>query len=712
MIDAMTWWDIFGSLRAVAAFAAILLVPGFCLAQAIDLFGFRARSLADRLAWAVALSFAITPLVAVELTKYTSLALVCWLSLLVAAWFVWLQARNLNLTHLQPLAPWHRFAIAGAVAWSLITVASLVDVGIGNRLYLSVTVYDHALRTAFVDSVLRTGVPPANPLYWPGHPAPMRYYYFWYVITAIAAKLAHATAREAFIASAVWGGFGLAAILHLYCRLFLDPRPATSADHTPVPRAGRWPRTLLALALLFVAGLDIIAVLVKAMLRLPTDGDMDWWTGEQVSTWAASLLWVPHHIAGLICGLFGFLLIWLSRSYKTTDCVLCALIAGLSFASAFGLSAWVALAFAMVLLAWLFWVLLLEPGSRPRIPALLGSALVATLAVLPYAFELKGPSSSAGTDNQHLLRFHIRQIIESDVLLLFPATAHFAHTHPRLEYVVVSLLLLLPGYITEFGFYVPVLLAGIRSVRSGARHNGIPESTRTAVFLTLTGLCVATFFRSTVIGSNDFGFRSILIPQFFLLLLAVLWLEGALPVPAPRPGSMARAMLWIGVAGTVYQVIGLRLYLPVEDALHRPRANALGEYSMALRRAFDDANSRIPSSAVLQFATQHPSPYFNFAELMEARRPIGTAFPQCDAPFGGELSRCAAVESGAASLFAVSAETHALSAASASAICSQLGIDDLVATRWDAVWYDPSGWVWGLPSVTDTGQVRIVRCRP
>jgi hypothetical protein len=34
----------------------------------------------------------------------------------------------------------------------------------------------------------------------------------------------------------------------------------------------------------------------------------------------------------------------------------------------------------------------------------------------------------------------------------------------------------------------------------------------------------------------------------------------------------------------------------------------------------------------------------------------------------------------------------------------------LVATRWDAVWSDPRAWVWTLPAVSDTGEVRVLDC--
>ena len=68
---------------------------------------------------------------------------------------------------------------------------------------------------------------------------------------------------------------------------------------------GAWPAV--------VTGLDILPVLVKALLHMPTDGDMEWWSAAQVSSWMDSLLWVPHHIAGLVCCLLGFLLVWMSK---------------------------------------------------------------------------------------------------------------------------------------------------------------------------------------------------------------------------------------------------------------------------------------------------------------------------------------------------------------------------------------------------------------
>ena len=128
-------------------------------------------------------------------------------------------------------------------------VGELVDIGFGNKLHMSVTVYDHSLRAAFVDAAVRTGVPPGNPLYWTlsatgvGHAAPMRYYYFWYVVCGVVVKIAGVSARQAMTASCVWAGFGLAAVIVLVLQIFSKPderlRSAAEADMDRDRTAGR-----------------------------------------------------------------------------------------------------------------------------------------------------------------------------------------------------------------------------------------------------------------------------------------------------------------------------------------------------------------------------------------------------------------------------------------------------------------------------------------
>ena len=66
---------------------------------------------------------------------------------------------------------------------------------------------------------------------------------------------------------------------------------------------------------------------------------------------------------------------------------------------------------------------------------------------------------------------------------------------------MAGLVLLLPGYITEFGFYGRCWLR--RCVRRGDAR--LDEAERTALVLALSALGLATFLRSTVVANNDFG---------------------------------------------------------------------------------------------------------------------------------------------------------------------------------------------------------------
>jgi hypothetical protein len=745
LLSALTWGDILGCLRCVAAFATVLLAPGYCLAWACDLLGFRARAAGERLAWGVALSFGAMTIVSVLLAKYGSLTAVCWLAGICAlgcagivvceAWPRWRGPAFANR--------WVLIGAGIAAAWVLFVVFELVDVGVGSRLFFSETVFDHALRTAFVDAVMRTGVPPANPLFWPGHAAPMRYYYFWYVLTAVAARLGHATARQAIIASVAWSGLGLAATLELYCRNFLGGVSQATSGAGIVRRT---PRLVVALGLLAVTGLDILPVLVKALLRMPTDGDMEWWSAAQVASWMDSLLWVPHHVAGLVCCLLGFLLVWMAKGLGGARRALCGLIAGLAFSSAFGLSTWIALAFALIMIAWMVWALVWERTSRTRVPVLLLAGVVATVALLPYLAELRGEASGTATvlasgaaapadagaiasDGAHLLRFGVRHIIPADSVLGIGWLARVAHAHPAAEDAAVGLLLLPPGYFVELGFYGLVLAVALGAMR----RRRLDEAARTALLLACAGLAVSTFLRSTVVENNDFAMRSILVAQFFLLLLAVLWWQGGLGASSRFLRGAMFATAWIGLAGTLYQAVLLRVYLPVEERLGHVEVDGLAERAMAVRLGFDAMDRRVPANAVVQYSTAQPGEFFVLMQAMMAGLQVANATPGCDAAFGGDVAACQGVRQGVARLFSLrsppefppdvsSLETPsdrklrgpspgvALSAPEARAECANLGVSDLVATRWDAVWFDLRGWVWTLPAVVESNELRVLDC--
>jgi hypothetical protein len=384
---------------------------------------------------------------------------------------------------------------------------------------------------------------------------------------------------------------------------------------------------------------------------------------------------------------------------------------------------------------------------------LLLAAAVAAVALLPYLAELHGEASGTATvlangvtspdgkasianNGAHLLRFGVRHVIPADTLQGIGWVARLARAHPAAEDAAVGLVLLLPGYFVELGFYGLVLLAALWAM---LRHR-LDEAARTALVLAVAALAVSTFLRSTIVENNDFAMRSILIAQFFLLLLAVVWWEGGFASTNRFLRGAMLAMAWIGLAGTVYQAVALRVYLPVEERLGRAEVDGLAERAMAVRHGFDAMHRSVAKNAVVQYNTAQPGEYFVLAQAIQAGRQMASATPGCGAAFGGDAGACQGVEQGVARLFATDSSRGslpatsqelpgpsprgassdqklrgpssggALSASQARDECARLGVDDLVATRWDAVWSDPRGWVWTLPAVADTGEVRVLAC--
>jgi hypothetical protein len=488
---------------------------------------------------------------------------------------------------------------------------------------------------------------------------------------------------------------------------------------------------------------------------LPTEADMEWWSQDQVTSWTDTILWVPHHTAGLICCLFGFLLIWVSQRYRARQRWLCGIFAGFSFASAFGLSIWVALAFAILMAAWSVWVLRWEPLGRQRPLVLLVAGAIAVVLLLPYLNELRSETSSqmipvaakavadpnaaipgmkpaplvttSPAGATHILRFGIRHIIAPEMLLQIEPVADLARSYPRLEEILAELFLLLPGYFLELGFFGLVFIVAIM----GAGRDALDEPARTALFLAAAGLVLASLVRSNLLANNDFGIRSMLIVQFFLLLLAVAWSEGAIGNPGSTMRILMNTTLWIGLAGTAYQVMLLRFYLPAEEIFGPAHGTEeLAERSMVLRLGFDRMNTLIPRDAVVQFDTGQPGEYFNYAQVMQVQRQMANGLPDCLVTFGGDPAACKGIQTSVARLFplvhdvppsSVSREgilvdkslvNHVvgLPAADARTECGGLGVTFLIVTRWDGIWSDRQSWVWTLPAILDTGDMRVLDC--
>lgn len=690
-----TVFDIRGALQAAVAFAAILLAPGYLLGVATDLFRFRTRSLPERGAWSVALSFCTVPVYVALTGRMLSLqtvAVTFGMAAVIALVFLAADWRRLAV-------PWTRATLllaAFVLLGSALVMGELVDIQRGDALHLSVTVLDQSYRVAFTDAIARTGIPPSNPLYHPGAAAPLRYYYFWYAVCAVCMKLAHVTARQALIASSIWSGIGLLAAIALFARHFL--------------RIGQGlHRFILTAALLLaVTGADILPTLFNLLASHIFDGDLEWWSIDQVSSWLDTILWVPNHLAAMICCVTAFLLLWRSQEQPARKHLVAAmLLAAAGAASSLGLSVYVAAGFALLMLA--FAVRLGSQRQWNFIGLIAGAAFASVLLSVPYLREMAGGHSAVQEGSTasplHMFQFSVRQMIDPDLVTGLPAFGAIERAHPVLLDQAVRLVLLLPGYALELGFFAAVLVLAVRE------RKRLDEPRRTALFLALAGLLLVGFVRSSVIHNNDFGYRAALFPCFFLLLLGAdrLRIRRAEARSPARHQSIGRqvetlaltTLMVVGVAGTIFQAAALRLYLPLRASQHVPGFAELPGNAFAARTAYDAA--ALPPGSIVQANPSSLSQYGYLVNMLYAQRASATdGAPECGAVFGGDPGPCPRLRAELIALF----DSHDVGAASAIATCREFGIGYLAVRSGDPAWSNPEGWVWTLPLVAGDRELR------
>ena len=672
--------DLAGAAWGVPVFASVFLMPGLLVGYAINAGGFRDRTLREQIAWGMVLSLGIGTLLVAGVTWLFGLAIATLLAGFSLGYgTLWMASRR------EKIAGWQELAVLAA--FSCVVLLSLVDMGSGSRLWMSVTTYDQGLRVAFVDAVMRTGVPPVDPVYWPGHGAALRYYYFWYVDCAVVAKLAHISARQALIASCVWPFLGVWAMLALMGRHLLGWRGAAL-------RRNVW----IALAMLSVTGLDLLVTIALHFTGEPVLPDMEWWSQAQVTSWLDTFLWVPHHAAALVCCLLCLLLAWKgSRAPAASERVKLGVLLGLTFAGMFGLSVYIATAAALVLTAWLVWRMF----SADRIAALATLAVAAAtagIAAAPFLLQLLRSAPSGNGPTAHALGFAVREILDPAALLGAPGLHALAEHHLFAAKQIAAAILLVPGYVVELGFFAVVVFLSLRKPAA-------TDAERTLRFWFWAGMVAASVLRSTVVSNNDYAMRSVLLPQALLLLLAV-------PVVLESTGWRKKLLVVtavVGVAGSAYQLVLLRVYLPFQQTHGNAALAELGERSYALRNAYAAMQSVVPRDALLQYDTRAGG-YFLYIHQLDANRQIVNAESPCNVSFGGNPSACAAIQTEITRLFPEDAAQTQLTGDEARAACGRLGATVLVATRWDAIWQAKQSWVWTLTPFVAQPDVRIVDC--
>jgi len=674
--------DLMGSLAAVCLFPLFVLAPGYAVAWLVDLFGFRRRTAGFRVAVSIPLSISICPIATYLAGRFASMNAV-WV-MYACFWAGFLVAVARGFRGARFTLTGKSLGIAGLFAcWMAFALFSLVDLQIDDRNYFSIIAFDYSIRVQFIHSIVTTGIPPANPLFTPGHAVPLRYHYFWLLLCALVNRAGGAlvSPRQAWIGGAVWCGFGFMALVASYFRLFCYRGPDTFRR-----------RSITAIMLLGVTGLDILPTILLWGLQaagmhgvLPS---MEWWN-EQVDGFVYTALWEAHYLSGLIACLMAFLILWeASRQTAAGARVKFTVIGGIALASAGGASVYVSCVFGIFLVIWTAVTIARRWWRETAV--LVSAGLIAIALFLPYAAALRGPASGGPP-----VQFWIRPFYPVESLFRGQGLVR------GLTLPLANAMMLPLNYFLELGFFAAAGLVWWKR-----RQRPLAREDLAIAAMIATSVLICTFVRSTVIGNNDLGWRGFLIAQFGLLL----WAVDSLTLPRYRSGFL-KALLIVGAAGTLYDVAILRLYPLLAD--HGAVATLswmapdrqFGKRNYAAREAYEWAAAAVPPAAIIQF-----NPHVDVQDtsaFLYSSRPMLAGADDCDSSFGGDPALCPAVISQLNQIYPRAGGT---AAASIDRVCGSLPIDIVVAKDTDPPWADRRSWVWTEKPVFANSYVRMFRC--
>jgi hypothetical protein len=700
MMNNFTATDIVQITVAIFVFAIFFLPPGYILGASSNLLNFRRQPPVEKFLISAAFSTATVPILAVLLTRFFSYRITLAVLLLSALFVLVDVARKAAISGISSAAPsrstW--IALSLLLAWYLVVVFSLCDVQIGQHLYVSYVAYDQSVRVPFVEAAARTGVPPLNPFFGLGKPPVLRYYYYWYVVCALPMRLLGLGARACLDASVFWSGLGLASCLPLFLKHFLGEKENLRR------------KSLVAFALLTVTGLDLIpyAAMAAKFHRLP--GDMEWWDPNQVTSWIGSFLWVPHHVAALTACMAGLLTLCVIREEQSlTQRSWAVAASALAFASATGLSVYVTFTFAIFLILWAFWILL---HKKIKIFfSYVATGAITALLSWPFLQDLLGNASSAGASGGTKRRFVFFALRRFDPAFEVLSSAG---VKSALVLRLLDIPLLVLVYVFEFGFF---LFAMLLFCRADARKEVANRQRPMAWMMLISCIVTMSFVQSDTTGSNDLGFRGILIAQFVLLIWSVTVTYGAFFSKTP---TLKAEPMWIrvglvgtlilGVAGTVFQVAALRLYAPLTDRNIVSRserflgAPGFGERTYWLRTGYSKLNTLTPPTASIQY-----NPFFGeaFVAHLYLNHQAVVGDYGCGSDFGADPQKCTQPLLYFAAAFN---RPEIASTWDIDAFCREFQVDVLVATDADPVWRDVNSWVWTRAPLYANPAMRAVSC--
>lgn len=745
--------DALQTLVGDAAFSLCFFFPGYLVASSYNLMGFRSRSMPEKLLWSVALSGPLSTLFCClggRILPPRNLLFFFAMCSIFAAYHFMRDLWQFRSRWQQEFARESCIAAACMVAVALYCLLATLAIQTPHSLYEGVIATDWSIRVPLVDAAVRGGIPPHNPMFaLAGHAPPMRYYYFWYELCAQVIRLTHISAHNCLAASTVWSAYSLIAVTFLALK-YLAPQHSIAPIFNTAPTADRANTDLkriclAALGLMCVMGLDLLNA-VNGLFQKPMRiyPDIEAWHPDRMPSWPGSILFAPHHVAGVAFGTLGFLLLALlpeSRRQK----LLHSLLAAVCFAALVGTSSYLALCFG-VAGVFLFAVRLCE-REWLNIAFLVLCGAVAVLLSLPFLHEMTSTVAYAAVEHPRastthsLISNHMLKVVVRSWHMAFGVIGTFAqehnlpYEHIRIRYLF-PLMLLPVLYFTELTFYVFVLWYQAKAdFFSGTR----PNNRALALWTLFFGFALPALFLSSepTQGINDLGRHAGLALRLVLIAWAApmmlnTWHSLRSHHQPNRGGRwiilVTAVCIMIGLGGQLWQITMDRLYLPLiaHNVFPSKIQYQTGAPFLQARRANDAIAANLAPNAVIQ---SDPDSRYQSVFLLYLNRQTAAGDDGCEAAFGGNVNLCQEeVAKPLHALFGGDIKPRELdpgevppeppNAANMTdahfrATCSQLHLSALLATSVNVAWNIPGSWVWNEPAsstIYADDAVRVISC--
>jgi len=688
----------------------ILLLPGYVIGWYTNVLSFRNRLLPTRVLLGTVVGAAVCPALTNVAMRVGGFTLVWMLYGVVGLAFV----ATLRMGRLSRHGfVWDRWIASGAVfalAWCASVLCCVIDVQVGENLFHP-HISGYGTFVPVVDAVLRTGVPPADPLFYDGVGLSLAYHYFLYQESALVAGLSNGVidVRSAALGGAVWAGFCLVAAAAVFVRFFDDGRYGTT-------RARR--RSLVAVCLLAVAGLDLIPIFGEFLSYLATGAGNfyggEFWNYEgAVQSWHLVNMASPHNVMGAAIVAAG--LLFCREAIRAPDAsgkLWSAMLAAAALASAAGTAILVWLVAGASLMAYaIVAAIRRKPGAASLIAAIGVGSLI---AAAPYLADLVAAALADDAGGAQPFALVVRQFGPANALL-----DHFG-VESRFGRELAHLVCLPLNYLLELGVF---LLLGLVYARRFVNSRQ-PEHVVMLAVVICTSFLIASFVE-TDLRYHDLTWRSIMLAQFGLLVWSVEVIDAAWEkvLADGRPSSSLVSNMWRGSRRWVSLALALGLLAPVHNALcvrfvpviamHDPIDHGGTQRALSSRRLYEQLRATADSSAVIVY-NPAPTRLIGYqpgisnnttaasVNLYVHRQLATTPDSRAGSLLGLTEVRAAEMSKRIGPVFAAASSVDTVGA-----ICSDFGISHVIVTHADSAWHLDESWVHRAEPVLATDFARV-----